>query len=46
MDYTTEVLTAVVRALHDGTAPRGTYAPAAAFAPGLATNAGSTILDA
>ncbi|MCC9176799.1 hypothetical protein [Arthrobacter sp. zg-Y750] len=45
MDYTADVLTAVVRALYAGTAPRGACTPAAALGPGLATDAGATFLD-
>ncbi|WP_354179326.1 hypothetical protein [Arthrobacter sp. UYP6] len=45
MDYTADVLTVVVRALRNGTAPRGAYTPAAALGSGLATDAGATFLD-
>ncbi|KAD4059926.1 hypothetical protein GD627_02250 [Arthrobacter yangruifuii] len=45
MDYTADVLTAVVRAFVDGTAPRGAFTPAAALGPGLATDAGATFID-
>lgn len=45
MDYTADVLAVVVRALRNGTAPRGAYTPAAALGPVLATDAGATFLD-
>ena len=45
MDYTADVLAAVVGAFRDGTAPRGAYTPAAALGPRLATDAGAAFLD-
>nr|WP_296766111.1 hypothetical protein [Rhodococcus sp. (in: high G+C Gram-positive bacteria)] len=45
MDYTSDVLTVVIRALHAGTAPRGAFTPAAAFGAALATNAGAVFID-
>lgn len=45
MDYTADVLAAVVRRLRAGSAPRGAFTPAAAFGPGIAVEAGADFVD-
>ncbi|GAA4677480.1 saccharopine dehydrogenase family protein [Frondihabitans cladoniiphilus] len=45
MDYTADVLVAVVHRFQAGTAPRGAFTPAAAFGPEIATEAGATFVD-
>lgn len=46
MDYTRDVVYAVVRRLIAGTAPVGAFTPAAGFGPGIAEEAGATFVDA